>query len=107
MNKKIMSNKMKLIALGQSEFILGFRLAGIQTVETKDPEADFQKYMADEVIGIIITDQTTMGRLSVDFREQVEAAVRPVTVVVSTDATSNEALRKQIKKSIGVDLWNQ
>ncbi len=97
---------MKIIAIGQSEFVLGFRLAGIHTSETSNPQEDFIHYMADLTIGIIITDPITMYELPQDFRENVEAAVRPVTVVVSPDASSNDALRKQIKKSIGVDLWN-
>ncbi len=96
----------KIIALGTSEFLLGFRLAGIHTVETTQAKEDFEKYSADTSIGIIITDEQTMQQLPVDYREQVESLVRPVTVVVSTDSASNESLRKQIKKSIGVDLWS-
>jgi vacuolar-type H+-ATPase subunit F/Vma7 len=95
----------KIIALGTSEFLLGFRLAGIHTIEIKNPQEDFETYSADSSIGIIITDEQTMQQLPAYYREQVESRVRPVTIVVSTTA-SNETLRKQIKKSIGVDLWN-
>ncbi|PIN79914.1 V-type ATP synthase subunit F [Candidatus Woesearchaeota archaeon CG10_big_fil_rev_8_21_14_0_10_34_8] len=97
----------KIIALGKSEFILGFRLSGIEAIETDQPETDFKKYMENQDVGIIITDEDSVMQLSVDLREKVEEAVKPVTVVLSTDATSNEALRKKIKKSIGVDLWSQ
>jgi V/A-type H+/Na+-transporting ATPase subunit F len=98
----------KIVALGKSEFILGFRLAGIQSVETAaDVEADFTQYMENKEVGILITDPETMAAMSIDFREKVEAAVRPVTVVLSTDATGNDALRKKIKKAIGVDLWDK
>lgn len=97
---------MKIIAIGQSEFVLGFRLAGITTLETHDARADFETYMAEPEIGIIITDDVTMDTLPPDFREKIEAAVKPVIVVLSRDATSNETLRKKIKKSIGVDLWS-
>ncbi len=96
-----------IIALGTSEFLLGFRLAGIHTIEVKNPREDFEKYSADTSIGIIITDEQTMQQLPVFYREHVESQVRPVTVVVSTDSSSNETLRKKIKKSIGVDLWTQ
>ncbi len=100
---------MRIIALGQSEFVLGFRLAGISTIETSETSAaqlNFEKSMEDPDIGIIITDDVTLESLPTDFREKVEAAVKPVTVVLSRDATSNETLRKKIKKSIGVDLWS-
>ena len=97
----------KIIALGPSEFILGFRLAGIQTHEIQSAKEDFDALFADSSLGIIITDETTMQQLPLFFREAVEARVKPVTVVVSADATSNETLRKKIKKSIGVDLWSK
>ena len=97
----------KIIALGPSEFVLGFRLAGIETRETQSAKEDFETLFADGSIGIIITDETTMQQLPLFFRETVEARVKPVTVVVSADATSNETLRKKIKKSIGVDLWSK
>lgn len=97
----------KIIALGPSEFVLGFRLAGIQTQEIQSAKEDFEVLFTDTALGIIITDETTMQQLPLFFREVVEARVKPVTVVVSADATSNETLRKKIKKSIGVDLWSK
>lgn len=97
----------KMIALGKSEFILGFRLAGIRSIEAQHPKEDFEKYTSDPDIGIIITDEETISQLSSLHRDAVEARVRPVTVVVSATASSNESLRKKIKKAIGVDLWNQ
>ncbi|MBI5003078.1 hypothetical protein HZC31_06855 [Candidatus Woesearchaeota archaeon] len=97
----------KIIALGPSEFVLGFRLAGVETRETQSAKEDFEALFADSALGIIITDETTMQQLPLFFREAVEARVKPVTVVVSADATSNETLRKKIKKSIGVDLWSK
>ncbi len=96
-----------IIALGKSEFILGFRLAGIHSIEAEHPYDDFEKYTADPTIGIIITDDETLQQLPPLYRETLEARVRPVIVIVSATATSNEALRKKIKKAIGVDLWNQ
>lgn len=97
----------KVIALGKPEFTLGFRLAGIQTIEAKEPKQDIEELLSKEEIGIIITDEKTMNELPTFFREMVEARVKPVTVVVSADAASNETMRKKIKKAIGVDLWNK
>lgn len=96
-----------IIALGRSEFLLGFRLVGIVTFEAHAPQEDFEKWLAVPDVGIIITDEETMSQLPPFFRETVEGKVKPITLVVSSDATSNEALRKKIKKSIGVDLWSQ
>ena len=96
----------EIAALGGSEFILGFQLAGIkQTVEvSQTPEADFKRVMADRNVGIIMTDERTIKKLSERDRVMVESSVKPVIVVLSTEDYS-EGLRKMIKKSIGVDLW--
>lgn len=94
-----------LVALGKSEFLLGFRLAGINTIEAKNSEEDFTKLMQNIEIGIIITDEQTMAALPEAFREKIESAVKPVVVVLSTTEAGRETLRKKIKKSIGVDLW--
>lgn len=96
----------KIIALGTTEFLLGFRLSGIPTFEASSPKEDFERFLADSEIGIIISDEATMTQLPSLFREAVEARVKPVTVVVSPDAAGNETLRKKIKKAIGVDLWS-
>ncbi len=95
----------KIIAVGSSEFIVGFRLAGIQTLEIKDSKEGFEQLLSNPDIGVIITSEETMEQLPAPFREIVEGRVKPVTVVVSEDSGSNEPLRKKIKKAIGVDLW--
>ncbi|MBI5073393.1 hypothetical protein HZA99_06265, partial [Candidatus Woesearchaeota archaeon] len=76
-------------------------------IDAKDPKEEFERAAASPDVGIIITDEKTMNELPVFFREMVENRVKPVTVVVSTDAASNETLRKKIKKAIGVDLWSK
>lgn len=96
-----------VVALGKPEFLLGFRLAGISTVEVvEDVRAQFEDFIQKEEVGIIITDDETVSKVSEHFREKIESLVKPVVVVLSLDSTSQEALRKKIKKSIGVDLWN-
>jgi len=98
---------LKIVALGEQEFILGFQLAGIsKTIDaSKDTEEVFLKTLEDKDIGIIITEEKTISKLQEHIRERVEGLVRPVTVVLSTDTSSQDNLRKLIKKSIGVDLW--
>lgn len=96
----------EIAVIGGSEFVLGFQLAGIKKVcEEETPEKKMLELMKDDGVGIIITDEKTMGRLSEYTREAVEISVKPVTVVVSDEGSSQEGLRKMIKKSIGIDLW--
>lgn len=101
-----MQEQYTVIALGKPEFLLGFRLAGVKTIEAVNPKEQFEELTKEQGIGIIITDEETMATVSEHMREKLEALVKPVVVVLSLDATSQETLRKKIKKAIGVDLWN-
>ncbi len=102
-----MTEQFKIIALGGSEFTLGFRLAGVETIETSNSKEDFEKVLQNKDVGIIISDEKTMQELPIYFREAVEAMVKPVTVTLSTTSSAQETLRKKIIKSIGVDLWSK
>lgn len=97
-----------IIALGGSEFILGFQLAGIKdTIEvSKNPADDFRNIMQKENVGIILTNDETIKRLSERERSQIENSVKPVVVVLSTHDYS-EGIRKMIKNSIGVDVYGK
>ncbi|MFC1754735.1 V-type ATP synthase subunit F [Thermoproteota archaeon] len=100
---------MELAVIGTPEFTLGFRLAGISKVidieDNDNADKKIAELMGDEGIGIMIVDEHTINSLSERIRETVESSVKPVSVVVSTEASAQEALRKMIIKSIGVDLW--
>ena len=101
---------MEIAVIGTPEFTLGFRLSGItKVIDVEDTERDSEKRFAeileDKNIGIVISDEKVMKSLSERMREAVEATVRPVTVVVSTETPAQDALRRMIIKSIGVDLW--
>jgi vacuolar-type H+-ATPase subunit F/Vma7 len=102
---------MEIAVIGNPRFTLGFRLSGITKVidveQSADAEKEIARIMADQNIGIVITDDETIANISERTRESVEASVKPVTVVVSTEATAQETLRKMIIKSIGVDLWKE
>ena len=102
-----MNEQFKIIAIGGSEFTLGFRLAGVETLETINPREDFEKILQNKDIGVIISDEKTMQELPAFFSEMVEAKVKPVTVTLSTTTSAQETLRKKIIKSIGVDLWSK
>ena len=99
----------ELVAIGGSEFTLSFRLSGLKTVEA-DPdklEEGFRALMQNPNVGIIITDEKSVSRLPEHFRYHLEGMVKPVTVVLSQDTTAQDALRKMIIKSVGVDLWKE
>ena len=96
-----------VIAFGKPEFLLGFRLAGVATLEALgDIRKQFEELIVRDDVGILITDEETINAVPEHFREKLESFVKPVIVVLSLSSTSQETLRKKIKKSIGVDLWH-
>ncbi len=93
-------------AIGSNAFVLGFAMTGIQTIIAEENQKEaFEELCNDDSIGIIITDEETMNALPDYFRAEIEAKVKPVTVVLSAKETSNETMRNKIIKAIGVDLW--
>lgn len=100
---------MKQVAvLGSNEFILGFRLAGIgRAFELgEQPDMTIRELMSNDEIGLIILQEESLSRLSEETREKVSSSISPVFLTI-TEEDTNEEMRKLIKKSIGVDLWDK
>ena len=93
----------EIVVVGEPEFTLGFRLAGIRKV--LDAEK-IPQLLDDKSIGIVILNQQTMDNLDERIREEVVASISPVFVVVTETAEQGE-LRKMIIQSIGVDLLKE
>ncbi|PIY60350.1 V-type ATP synthase subunit F [Candidatus Woesearchaeota archaeon CG_4_10_14_0_8_um_filter_47_5] len=95
---------------GDAEFAVGFRLAGITEIHIVETEGEidtlFKKALQTSMSGIMVTHERTVAKLKPDFRRKVESSVKPIVVVLSEEAGSQDTLRQLIKKSIGVDLIN-
>lgn len=96
----------KLAAIGGSEFVVGFQLAGIRkTIEIdEDIMSQINDLKEDKDIGIVVIDQNTLEKLDLIERDEIEESINPVFIPISTEV-SQDSLKKLIKKSIGVDLW--
>jgi len=98
----------EIVVIGESEFTVGFQLAGIRRVIELDKDIDKKvtTTLNDESVGIIITSPKTVDALSERTKSILFKVVKPVTVVVSEEE-KEENLRRMIIKSIGVDLWEK
>lgn len=96
----------KIAAVGGSEFIVGFQLAGIKDVFEVDRNAfnELKNLKGRKDFGIFVIDEKIMESLDMHQRLEIEASVEPVFIPVSTKA-EQDSLKRLIKKSIGVDLW--
>ncbi|MBI2550056.1 V-type ATP synthase subunit F [Candidatus Woesearchaeota archaeon] len=96
---------MELAVIGREDFCLGFSLAGVRGIfETDNPAGAIKKVSGDADVGVVVFDESLSGKLDEFDRARLENSVRPVFVMLSLKEES-DALRKMIKKSIGVELW--
>ena len=96
---------MKIAVIGNEEFVLGFRLAGIRRVFVTTPET-YQEVlteaMAETEVGILAADGKDIDLLPHNIRSKVLDSIQPVVVPVGRGETD---LREKVKRAIGVDLY--
>ncbi|MGI5965105.1 MAG: V-type ATP synthase subunit F [Candidatus Methanomethylophilaceae archaeon] len=96
---------MEIAVLGNEEFVLGFRLAGIRMVFVAN-EINYQEKileaMEDPNVGILAVDAKDLSYLSHNVRVRVLDSIQPVIVPVGGDESD---LREKVKRVIGVDLY--
>ncbi len=96
---------MQIGVIGNEEFVLGFRLAGIRRVfvaTSEDYQATLLKAMDDSDIGILAVDAKDLDVLPQNIRNKVMDSIHPVVVPVGGDESD---LREKVKRAIGVDLY--
>ncbi|WP_298666591.1 V-type ATP synthase subunit F [uncultured Methanofollis sp.] len=99
---------MEIAVIGSNEFVIGFRLAGIQkTIAAESDEAlknAVQNVLADKAVGILVLSGSDMNRLPLRLRTLLEESVKP-TVIAIGEEEGGLSMRERIKRSVGVDLW--
>jgi len=99
---------MDIAVIGNSEFILGFRLAGI--TKTYAAESDekvvesVNRVLQDSSIGVLVLNSNDMAKIPVRLRTTLENSVHP-TVITLGEEEGGLSMRERIKRSVGVDLW--
>ncbi|HJH31344.1 MAG TPA: V-type ATP synthase subunit F [Methanosarcinaceae archaeon] len=98
---------MELAVIGDSEFVTGFRLAGIRNIfEVSDDELEstVNGALKDPVIGILVMHDNDINKLPENLRDTLNESVEPTIVTLGGTGESSN-LRDKIKQSVGVDLW--
>jgi len=98
---------MKIAIVGSPEFTLGFQLAGISDLFNPDGEEALQSVLksllGDKTVGIVVIDSAVLATLPERLRQQLSDSVSPTVLGIGTE--EDTALRENIRKAIGVDLW--
>ncbi len=99
-----------IAVVGDSETVLGFRLAGIQkTFESNsDSDAILLQALAAQGVGILIVSQDVFEQASAKVRKAAENSTKPVVVVIpgkkTRHAQGSANLAQLVKRAIGVDI---
>ncbi len=100
---------MELAVIGKSDFVTGFRLAGIRKVyETSDItaiESAVKSVLQDKSVGIIVMHNDDIGNLPEILRKDLNESVQPTVVALGGSGEGSMSLRSKIKQAVGVDLW--
>lgn len=98
---------MEIAVVGSSDFVIGFRLAGIRKIydTTSDAmEAKIQSVLKDKNVGILVIHNDDMKKLSPHMQKILDDSVEPTVIAIGGMGESTN-LREKIKQSVGVDLW--
>lgn len=99
---------MELAVVGSSDFVTGFRLAGIKKIfevnNHMELEPILKQVLDDRDIGILVLHNDDLSKLPEILRDNLNESVEPTVVTLGGSGQSSN-LREKIKQSVGVDLW--
>jgi V/A-type H+-transporting ATPase subunit F len=99
---------MEIAVIGNSEFILGFRLAGIRKIYAAENDEKLAEHinhaLHDTSVGILVLNSSDMERVPRRLRATLENSVKPTVIAIGGEG-GGLSMRERIKRSVGVDLW--
>ena len=100
---------MELAVIGKSEFVTGFRLAGVRKVyeaaDTTATESIVKSVLEDKSVGILIMHNDDISNLPEILKKNLNESVQPTVVALGGTGAGSMSLREKIKQAVGVDLW--
>jgi V/A-type H+/Na+-transporting ATPase subunit F len=96
---------MTLVAIGTTEFLPGFALAGVRKTILADSQTVLARIEENRNAALIIVDEKLLAALSPVAREQLELSITPIIIVLGQDDASTQRLRQNIRETIGADLF--
>jgi len=94
--------------IGSSEFILGFRLAGIRMTYAAESDERLVQHinrcLEDPEVGILVLESSDIARVPRRLQATLEDSVKPTVITIGGEE-GGMSMRERIKRSVGVDLW--
>ncbi len=100
---------MEIAVIGNSEFILGFRLAGIHKTYAAENDEKLIEHITsvlrDPEVGILVMNSGDMEKVPRKLRATLDNSVKPTVITIGGGEEGGLSMREKIKRSVGVDLW--
>jgi vacuolar-type H+-ATPase subunit F/Vma7 len=95
-----------ITVLGNRDFVLGFKLAGIHNSFVEENiESKVNTLLAEKEIDILVVHDEDYKKLSSGLKKRIFESVKPIVIAVGS--LEEDDLRARIKKVIGVDLYKK
>ncbi|MDV0447377.1 V-type ATP synthase subunit F [Methanosarcinaceae archaeon Ag5] len=99
---------MEISVVGNSDFVTGFRLAGIRKIyDTENVTIDVavRTVLEDKDVGILVMHNDDILKLPDSLKAMLNDSVQPTVVALGGSGAGSTNLRDKIKQAVGVDLW--
>lgn len=98
-----------IAVIGNPNFVLGFRLAGIRETYIEEDRGRLEQKL-DVLLhrgsaSILVVQDTDFKMLSPGMRRKLNKSVEPV--IINVGKLDEENIREKIKKAIGIDLYKK
>ena len=95
-----------IAVIGNRDFILGFKLAGIHnTFIEQNIEPRVISLLAEKETDILVVHDEEYKKLSSGLKKKIHESIKPIVIAVGS--LEEDDLRARIKKVIGVDLYKK
>jgi V/A-type H+-transporting ATPase subunit F len=95
-----------IAVVGNRDFILGFKLAGIRNTFIEDNvEYKVNKLLSEKEFSILILHDNDYKKISSSLKKKIHDSMKPV--VISVGKLEEDDLRDKIKRVIGIDLYKK
>lgn len=95
-----------IAVVGNRDFILGFKLAGIRNTFIEDNIEDkVTKLLSEKEFSILVLHDNDYKKISSSLKKKIHDSMKPV--VISVGKLEEDDLRDKIKRVIGIDLYKK
>jgi vacuolar-type H+-ATPase subunit F/Vma7 len=95
-----------ITVIGNRDFILGFKLAGIHnSFIEENVESRVTTLLAEKEVDILVVHDEDYKKFSSSLKKRIFESVKPIVIAVGS--LEEDDLRSRIKKVIGVDLYKK